>query len=63
MNTVTFTSNQKLTAQQAEVVRQVRALQSLTKETGTRTTRSINDLLQAQSDGDLKAISLELYGN
>lgn len=51
-----------LTPRQAEVVRQIRALQKLTAETGTKTTRSINDLLQAQTDADIRAISLELYG-
>lgn len=62
-NTTRFLMQSKLTAHQAEVVRQVRALKALTEKTGTRTTRTINDLLQAQSDADLRAISLELYGN
>ena len=63
MNIITYTSTTKLTAHQAEMVRQIRALQSLTKITGTHTTRTCNDILQAQTDEDLRAISLELYGN
>jgi len=44
-----------LTRRQQEVYDRIVALRKLTAETGTRTTKPQNDLLQAQTNDDLAA--------
>jgi hypothetical protein len=51
-----------LTRRQQEVYDRILALRKLTAETGTRTTKTQNDLLQAQTNDDLAAVALALYG-
>ena len=52
-----------LTPAQQDVYERITALRKLTADTGTRTTKTQNDLLQAQSSEDLAAVALALYGN
>jgi hypothetical protein len=49
-----------MTPIQKEAVEQIKALRKLTTETGTRTTRSQNQILQSLSDADLTLVALEL---
>ena len=49
-----------LTPHQQKIVEQIRALRKMTRETGFRTTRTINDLLGQLDANDLGAVAVEL---
>ena len=53
---MTTTPSRPLTAHQAEVIRQIRALKEHTRLTAFRTTRSQNELKSALNADDLAAV-------
>jgi len=50
-----------LTASQEEVVTKIEALRKMTRESGFKTTRSVNDLLERLNPDDLAAVAAALY--
>jgi len=55
------TKEMTLTPTQQQAVDKIRALQSVTKATGMRTTRSINDVLNQLCTEDLAAVAAVVF--
>lgn len=56
----TASDPQQLSPLQSSTVQKIRALRKLTESTGTRTTRTVNEILRALPAADLTVVALEL---